>query len=127
MEGPDRIVDTLEVTTSNPDGYCKIRGLPNDCKDPGSIPPSSLVTAIKNVCESTDAAELTAIKVKRDNKWVSWSYAEYYRDIKSVARAFIHIGLEARHAVAICGFNSPEWFLSEMACIYAGGMVRTVN
>ena len=120
MEGPDQIIDTNNVTTCEANGYCKIRG---SYKDPDSIHPMSLVTAIKNVCESSDASQLTAIKVKRNGEWISWSYADYYRDIKCLARAFIHLGLEPRHAVAICGFNSPEWFLTEMACIYTGGMV----
>ena len=126
MEGPDRVVDTEVVTTWKATGYCKIRGLPKDPQDPEYIPPLSLVTAIKSTCECSDASELTALKVKRDNQWISWSYSEYYRDIKCVARAFVHIGLEFRHAVAICGFNSPEWFLSEMACIFAGGMVMSI-
>ena len=134
MDGPDQIIDTEDVTTWKPNGYYKIKG----CRGFGgfggfrgleksdSINPTSLVTAIKNVCESPDASELTAFKVKRNGEWKSWSYAEYYRDIKCVARAFIQLGLEPRHAVAICGFNSPEWFLSEMACIYTGGMVRSI-
>ena len=126
MEGPDRVVDTEDVSTWKANGYCKIRGMPKDSKDPEYIPPLSLVTAIKSTCESSDASELIALKVKRDNQWISWTYSEYYRDIKCVARAFVHIGLEPRHAVAICGFNSPEWFLSEMACIFAGGMVITL-
>ena len=120
MEGPDQIIDTDDVTTWKANGYCKIRG---PYSDTDTISPISLVTAIKNVCESSDASELTAIKVKRNEEWISWSYADYYRDIKCLARAFIQLGLEPRHAVAICGFNCPEWFLSEMACIFTGGMV----
>ena len=38
-----------------------------------------------------------------------------------VARAFIKIGLEQFHSVAISGFNSPEWFQSALAAILSGG------
>ena len=123
MEGPDQIIHTDHVFTTESNGYCRIRSSDVTKED---IPPMSLVTAIKNTCESSDASELIAMKIKRDDKWVQWSYSDYFSDIKCVARAFIDLGLEPRHSVAICGFNSPEWFISEMACIYAGGMVRTI-
>ena len=123
MEGPDQIIQTENVFTTESNGYCRIRSSDITKED---ITPISLVTAIKNTCEASDASELTAMKIKRDDKWIQWSYAEYYNDIKCVARAFINLGLESRHSVAICGFNSPEWFISEMACIYAGGMVRAI-
>ena len=121
MNGPNQIIQTENVFTTDSDGYCKIRS-PNI--DNENITPTSLVTAIKDTCEASDASDIIAMKVKRENQWITWSYSEYYDDIKCVARAFIHLGLEPRQSVAICGFNSPEWFLSEMACIYAGGMVR---
>ena len=121
MNGPNQIIQTENVFTTDSDGYCRIRSPNIDNED---ITPTSLVTAIKDICQSSDASDLIALKVKRENQWKTWSYSEYYNDIKCVARAFIHLGLEPRHSVAICGFNSPEWFLSEMACIYAGGMVR---
>ena len=38
-----------------------------------------------------------------------------------VARAFIKIGLERFHSVAISGFNSPEWCQSALAAILSGG------
>ena len=50
------------------------------------------------------------------------SYEDYHKDIKTVAKAFVKLGLEPHRSVAILGFNSPEWFLSEMGAIYAGGM-----
>ena len=61
--------------------------------------------------------------VKRGGELVTWSYTEYLRDITSVAKAFIHLGLEQHNGVAIWGFNSPEWFISDVAAIFAGGVV----
>ena len=124
MEGPDQIIEAENVSSWKANSYCKIKGDNNDSE---SIKPKSLVTAIKDVCESNDASDLTALKIKRNGQWISWSYSEYYRDIKCLARAFVHLGLEPRYSVAICGFNSPEWFLSEMACIFAGGMVIIIK
>ena len=123
MEGPDQIIQTDNVFTTESNGYCRIRSFDVSKED---IAPISLVTAIKNTCEANDACELIAMKIKREDKWVQWRYSDYFNDIKCVTRAFIDLGLEPRHSVAICGFNSPEWFISEMACIYAGGMVRVI-
>ena len=60
-----------------------------------------------------------------DSRWSTISYEDYHKSIQAVARAFVNLGLEQLRAVAILGFNSPEWFLSEMGAIYAGGMVRS--
>ena len=45
----------------------------------------------------------------------------------SIGAFLASLGLEQLRAVAILGFNSPEWFLSEMGAIYAGGMVRRLS
>ena len=39
-------------------------------------------------------------------------------DVRCASRAFIKLGLEPRRAVAIMGFNSPEWFISDLAAVF---------
>ena len=42
----------------------------------------------------------------------------------------VQLGLERYHGVAIIGFNSPEWFISYLAGVFAGGLstgVYTTN
>lgn len=67
-------------------------------------------------------ANRTALKVERDGNWISWTYKEYLEDVKTVAKAFIKLGLEPYHGVGILGFNSPEWLFSDVGSIYAGGL-----
>eukprot|EP00039_Didymoeca_costata_P031340 m.34247 g.34247 ORF g.34247 m.34247 type:complete len:764 (-) comp8694_c0_seq1:2597-4888(-) len=55
------------------------------------------------------------------DQWTTWTYDEYYQETAKVAKAFIKLGLQPHDAVAVYGFNSPEWIMSEMACIMAGG------
>ena len=62
--------------------------------------------------------------VKRDGKWVKWTYLDYLRDVQIVAKAFIALGLEPYNSVCISGFNSPEWFFSDVAAIFAGAKVH---
>ena len=77
-------------------------------------------------CEKA-GPDLTVFKQKKGGEWKCCSFPDYLRDIKCVARAFVKLGLKERHSVCISGFNGPEWFLSAMGCIFAGGMVSCVN
>jgi len=63
---------------------------------------------------------------KRDGVWVKWTYTEYLRDVKNAAKGFIHLGLKPHHAVNIMGFNAPEWHISNVASIVAGGLATGI-
>lgn len=52
--------------------------------------------------------------------------SEYEQKVHLLAKAFIKIGLSHRHSVAILSNNCPEWFYSELAAIYAGGMAAGI-
>lgn len=51
---------------------------------------------------------------------VNLYYREYESTVRIVAKAFLKLGLERHHSVCIIGYNSPEWFISDLAAIYAG-------
>ena len=53
-------------------------------------------------------------------QWVKWTYKQYLHDVQVCAKAFIRLGLERFHSVCILGFNSPEWFIADLAAIHAG-------
>ena len=42
--------------------------------------------------------------------------------VRSLAKAFIHLGLKKSHSVCIIGFNAPEWHISCLATVVAGGL-----
>lgn len=89
---------------------------------------------------------LPALNYKSDDKWVQVTYKydivviinskfilncaiynymfccfrEYEQNVRIVAKAFLKLGLERYHGVCIIGFNSPEWFYSDLGAIYAG-------
>ena len=60
--------------------------------------------------------------MKRGGEWVNWSYKQYHADSRTVAKAFIKLGLERHHSVGILGFNAPEWFIAQAGAIFAGGL-----
>jgi len=67
-----------------------------------------------------------ALAVKRNGVWVTWTYTQYLQDIRSAAKAFISLGLEQHHAVNILGFNAPEWHISNIASVVAGGLATGI-
>ena len=60
------------------------------------------------------------------DQWKSWTLQQYYDEVRSAAKAFMALGLEPKDAVAIYGFNCPEWFFSEVGAIYAGGIAAGI-
>ena len=61
---------------------------------------------------------VTALAVKREGAWVRWSYSAYLGEVEAAAKAFIKLGLEPRHGVAIIGFNAPEWFMADLVGLF---------
>ena len=68
----------------------------------------------------------TALGVKRDGVWQTWTYQQYINEIETVAKAFIKLGLKRSHAVGILGFNAPEWHISNIASVVAGGLATGI-
>lgn len=115
--GPDRILPTDKLCTWLADGAVRIRMT----KDwPANRETMSVPTLVKKQCLS--GGTQTACAVKRNGRWVQWSYNDYYRDCCIAGRALIKLGLEPFHGVCILGFNSPEWFFSDIGAIMAGGV-----
>lgn len=70
---------------------------------------------------ATSNPDLPALKHKdADGVWHALTYSQYRANVLHTAKAFIKLGLEPHNAVAILAFNSPEWFISELAAIHAG-------
>ena len=120
LNGPDQVISdkkTLNLTTTEPDGYVKIRDYEGDCRD--EYPLLSVPSLLRNAAEKY--SDKTALSVKRNNLWVKWTFNDYYEQSRAIALAFIKLGLQRFHSVCILGFNSPEWFISQMGGIIAGG------
>jgi len=119
--GPDYVLPTTVSRTWEPEGAVKI---PLDKSGPGSWPPVSVPTLLKNTAERFP--DRIALAVKREGEWFHWTYTDYLEEVRLVAKAFIKLGLEPFHGVSIIGFNSPEWFLSNIGCIFAGGVAAGI-
>ena len=114
--GPDRVLQADGLTTSSPDGKVKLRD--EDPKGLNEVPPVSVPTLLRESAKRSP--EAIALGVKRDDKWITWTYKKYYEESRTVAKAFIALGLEAFHSVGILGFNAPEWFIAQNGAIFSG-------
>lgn len=125
--GPDQVKPAESYITTDPAGYVQLH-IPESGKAIETLPPVSVPGYVKRAAENY--GDKTALAWKEGKVWKTLSYRNYLTEIRTIAKAFIHLGLEERHSVCILGFNSVEWFLSDLAAIFAGGIavgVYTTN
>ncbi|XP_008334164.1 long-chain-fatty-acid--CoA ligase ACSBG2-like [Cynoglossus semilaevis] len=67
-----------------------------------------------------------ALKSKKEGQWVTLTWREYYKQCRAAAKSFLKLGLERYHGVGILGFNAAEWFISDIGCIFAGGLAAGI-
>ena len=124
--GPDRLLPAESYTSSDPGVPVKL-WMPEDeedCDEEDLRTPLSVPTLLIRAAE--DAPDHVAMAVKRDGVWVKWTYERYLEDVRVVGKAFIKLGLKVGHGVGIIGFNSPEWFFSDLGCVFAGGLATGI-
>ncbi|XP_014203362.1 very long-chain-fatty-acid--CoA ligase bubblegum isoform X2 [Copidosoma floridanum] len=123
LEGPDQVLVANEDTVWDADGRVRIKidQCQNDEFKPISIPGLLMQTAKKY---PNCPALISRPGV--DGSRTTITYKEYERQVRTVAKAFLHLGLERHHSVCILGFNTPEWFISDIAAIYAGGFAAGI-
>ncbi|XP_068461365.1 long-chain-fatty-acid--CoA ligase ACSBG2-like isoform X2 [Clinocottus analis] len=67
-----------------------------------------------------------ALASKEEGQWVTLSWRQYYEQCRAAAKSFLKLGLERYHGVGILGFNSAEWFIADIGCIFAGGLAAGI-
>ncbi|XP_053276057.1 long-chain-fatty-acid--CoA ligase ACSBG2 isoform X1 [Pleuronectes platessa] len=70
--------------------------------------------------------DYSALMSKEEGQWVTLTWRQYYEQCRAAAKSFLKLGLERYHGVGILGFNSPEWFISNIGCILAGGLAAGI-
>ncbi|XP_029294937.1 long-chain-fatty-acid--CoA ligase ACSBG2-like isoform X2 [Cottoperca gobio] len=67
-----------------------------------------------------------ALVSKTGGQWVTLTWRQYYEQCRAAAKSFLKLGLKRYRGVGILGFNSPEWFISDVGCIFAGGLATGI-
>ncbi|XP_053405562.1 long-chain-fatty-acid--CoA ligase ACSBG2-like isoform X2 [Mercenaria mercenaria] len=112
----DDLLPATSEWTTEMNGTVKIR---MGDTGPASSKPTTIPTVLRNTVSRLP--NHLALAVKRDGEWKKWTYKQYYDQSVQAAKSFIKLGLEPCHGMGILGFNSPEWYLSYIGAIFAGG------
>ncbi|KAL7836678.1 hypothetical protein AOLI_G00279620 [Acnodon oligacanthus] len=91
---------------------------------PGSEPPLTIHQMFQATVDKF--GDLPALRWKVYGNWDTLTYREYQQQCRIAAKSFLKLGLERFHGVGILGFNSPEWFIADVACIMAGGLATGI-
>ncbi len=67
-------------------------------------------------------ANKTAMRVKVDGQWQSYSYQEIGATIRQIARALLALGVQPGDCVGIFSQNRPEWSLVDFAVLAIGAV-----
>ncbi|VVC98520.1 unnamed protein product [Leptidea sinapis] len=116
LNGPDQVLPADDFINWQPGGRVKLRiGSRGTSAEPPISVPGLLSRTVARY------PDVPALYTKRNGKWESITYRQYKDQVRTVAKAFIKLGLERYHSVCILGFNSVEWYVSDLAAIHAGG------
>jgi len=121
VHGPDQIIPTEDLKTWMPSGAVQLKIATEGI---ASHTPISVPTVLKKTAEKYP--NHYAMMEKHGGEWVAYSYKQYYDLVRTAAKAFIKLGLEPYHGVCILGFNSPQWFISNLAAVFAGGFAAGI-
>merc|ERR1719323_30868 len=119
-QGPEQVLESHgdSIITTKADGCVKL-----DINQDHEVAGWEAISVPGLLSKAVQAApDVPALAVKRQDQWVKWTYKEYLQDVRTVAKAFIALGLEPRQSVGILGFNSPEWFFSDLAAIFCNAI-----
>ncbi len=64
--------------------------------------------------------EKPALQIRRNGRWIRYTYEEAPRTTGMIMRRFTERGLQPGDRVAICGESGPEWGLTYLATMRAG-------
>ncbi|XP_014480935.1 PREDICTED: very long-chain-fatty-acid--CoA ligase bubblegum [Dinoponera quadriceps] len=121
LDGPDQVLPSDVDTTCDAKGRVRI-------KLDGSNP--YMTMSIPGIFSRTAQRYPDHIAMVSspgpDGKRTTYTYREYEQSVRTVAKAFLKLGLERYRSVCILGFNSPQWFIADLAAIYAGGFAAGI-
>ncbi|XP_011693224.1 PREDICTED: very long-chain-fatty-acid--CoA ligase bubblegum [Wasmannia auropunctata] len=123
LDGPDQVLPTDVDSTTSANGRIRIK---LDSNEPNSSKPVSIPGVFTKTAKLYPDHIALVSKPDTNGKRTTYTFQEYESTVRIVAKAFLKLGLERHHSVCIIGFNSPEWFIADLAAIYAGGFATGI-
>jgi len=104
----------MSYTTTNVHELVKIREFDEQ------VVPETIIDVLHAICKQYGHRD--AMVYNDNGFWKRYTWRRYYDTALQIAAVFIKFGLQVGEGVSIMGFNSPEWFLCNLAAIMAGGV-----
>ncbi|XP_015598128.1 very long-chain-fatty-acid--CoA ligase bubblegum [Cephus cinctus] len=123
LDGPDQVLRSNVDTTAELDGSIRIK---LEAEGPNAFQPISVPGLLMKTAREYPNHPALVSTPGVDGSRLTLTYKEYEAQVRIVARAFLKLGLQKFHSVCILGFNSPKWFISDLAAIYAGGFAAGI-
>lgn len=120
-KGPDVLRQASDFVTWHRDSPVKLR---LQEKGPLSEIPVSVITVFRDVAKNYP--DCLALATEVSGGWEKLTFSEYYSLVIKAAKSLIKLGLQRYQGVGIIGFNSPEWFITDLAAIFAGGLATGI-
>lgn len=80
---------------------------------------SSLIAQL--IQHATATPEKTAAKARVQGAWKGWTWADYYAEVRAIAKGFLALDHQSGECIAIVGKNRPEWIFCELAIMAVRG------
>jgi long-chain-fatty-acid--CoA ligase ACSBG len=80
----------------------------------------TIIDVVREICKQYGHRD--AMVYDDNGVWKRYTWKRYYDTALQIAAVFVKFGLHVGEGVSILGFNSPEWFLCNLAAIMAGGI-----
>jgi len=100
---------------------------PDSCKEPilsakgiAALAPITVMEVMKDAVKKFGPA-VALREQNAEGKWREITWNDYYKQVNQAAKSLIRLGLQPFQSVNVIGFNSPEWFIADLAAIFAGG------
>ncbi|XP_011347791.1 long-chain-fatty-acid--CoA ligase ACSBG2 [Ooceraea biroi] len=119
LDGPDQVLATDVDTTCEANGRIRIKLDNNGCN---SFPPASIPGTFTKTAKRFPNNVALVSRPDVNGERTTYTYQQCEQIVRTVAKAFLKLGLERYHSVCIMGFNCPQWFFADLAAMYAGGI-----
>ena len=67
-----------------------------------------------------------AYYVREDKGWTPTSWSTYRDEVRQAARALVALGVKPGDAIAVFGYNKPEWVIMDLAAMMIGASVAGI-
>nr|CAD7573333.1 unnamed protein product [Timema californicum] len=122
LNGPNQVLPADKLHTVLPHGRVKLR---TEEEGLAALRPISVPGVLDRTAEQYPEAVALAHK-GMGGTWQQITFRDYRTAVRTCSKAFLKLGLKRHHSVCILGFNSPEWLISDLAAIHAGGFAAGI-